>query len=367
MDLMCQALRPHGVLEELGLDPETGRGGREMLLSLVVSSRRMSGGEAIRRLSVAQPLPEASRGVHDVVDGGAAPGPSATEEHPQIGPQRTGMISALLSLVALKKAHWNRGLYFIYHVGPAVSASASVSASVSASEPAFAKDVICACNLSRFIHSTTTTAPVVPSDAQPSPDTPHEGTPENVLADFSERGLTPDASDGSFANADGTIRIKHFNGGPVNWSSAHNACLVVPGLSADAVRCLIDDNFDDAGTEGQTILTGVAVLRLNKTDPLAADGCAVFCEFGFLLDSLVAFFMNQDGSGIGETAVVFSFAGYAKWNRAQLLGEYLKGSWGCVRDGGEYLTREWTRKSACEKWEEIVDGVVSVTGQSGQS
>ncbi|GMI22050.1 hypothetical protein TeGR_g8389 [Tetraparma gracilis] len=208
---------------------------------------------------------------------------------PHGGPQRTGVISALLALVELKKAHWSKGLYFIFHVGP------SAPPRDPSPEPPHARDVIQACNLSRFIHSSSTstssssssspssssTSSSSPSSSSPSE--PHEGTPDNVLSDFSSRGLLPDPATGCYKSA--TVIARHHNGGPVNWSSAHNGYLLVANRSATSLRATLREAFGDLADVGeQAVLRGVAAMDAGEQ----RNGVAlVFAEFSLLHDRVL--------------------------------------------------------------------------------
>lgn len=162
----------------------------------------------------------------------------------------------------------------------------------------------------------------------------------------------PDEEDGSYRSRDG-IRVRHHNGGPVNWGRAHYAYCLVPDDGA-RVRRLIDDNFDGQGCDDQPVLAGVRVVPVRAGADGASARCLVITTFAFMLDRLLGFLARYVD---GVEPLVHSFAGYAKWNRVQLLEEYARGSWGVVRDGSEFVTRGWTREAACAEWDELVDEV----------
>ncbi|GMI22053.1 hypothetical protein TeGR_g8389 [Tetraparma gracilis] len=287
LELLASKLRPSGCLTKLGMDPISAEGRDTMLLSIIVASRKMSSStDNLRRAAASNsspfspsPLPPPSS---------AAPSdPPAPQPHG--GPQRTGVISALLALVELKKAHWSKGLYFIFHVGP------SAPPRDPSPEPPHARDVIQACNLSRFIHSSSTstssssssspssssTSSSSPSSSSPSE--PHEGTPDNVLSDFSSRGLLPDPATGCYKSA--TVIARHHNGGPVNWSSAHNGYLLVANRSATSLRATLREAFGDLADVGeQAVLRGVAAMDAGEQ----RNGVAlVFAEFSLLHDRVL--------------------------------------------------------------------------------
>jgi hypothetical protein len=167
-----------------------------------------------------------------------------------------------------------------------------------------------------------------------------------VLSDFSSRGLLPDPATGCYKSA--TVIARHHNGGPVNWSSAHNGYLLVANRSATSLRATLREAFGDLADVGeQAVLRGVAAMDAGEQ----RNGVAlVFAEFSLLHDRVLPLLQDKCGSDAAPT--IYSFAGFAKWNRAQLLSEYAKGSWGVCASGGSYVTSNWTRSSACEWVEE---------------
>ena len=312
-----------------------------MLGCLIVASRKMSGGvDAVRRLSASAPLPDGPRrSPHDYVAGST----EAPDMVAETRPQRTGVISALLELVALKKAHWTKGIYVV---------NSAKAAAYDVEERG--RDVITAVNLARFVPAGNV--------GVDEPGRPHEGTPASVLDDFASRELLADPSTGCYVNAASHVVVRHHNGGPVKWSTAHIAAVVVTGSSGKAVEKIVADNGGSAGYATISGASYVTVVDLDKND--ANAGCVCFATFDFVIDFLVDCLRAHVGSMREGAVVVSSFAGYAKWNRAQLLGEFCDGKWGSVLDGGEYLETAWTRETAGVKWEEIVDGLPTVPAQT---
>ncbi|GMI00555.1 hypothetical protein TrVE_jg2450 [Triparma verrucosa] len=414
MEILAEKLQDHGVLEGLGMDPTDGSGTDGLLLSLIVASEKMSGAlgedqrrrgeaaeqgqgvrgegeeqrdsragdgggggstsrsrwttvrarilETVRRMNNASSAGDGSEEEGDGRGGGSegplapAPAPSVTSSVVDGGGQpaagvRGSMVSALFALIELKKAHWVKGIYFIYDVVQHPSSSSDIS-----------HDSVIASNLSRRIPFLLDSCSV----------------PPKVLADFEACELNGSLETGTWNNEGGTIQVFLHNGGPVNWSSCHRALIVCEHLTeAQVGKCIADalekyeediGGRDDAefylkhlplrkgewggirdgdGEEGKTEEAG----EEHKGYAIVADFRTAICVGQELISSQL----------LAAPVEIRSFAGYAKWGRAQLLKEFLKKSWGAIYDGSKYLRKEIKDpRQASRAWEEAVGEATSV-------
>jgi hypothetical protein len=219
------------------------------------------------------------------------------------------MVSALLALVELKRAHWMKGVYFIFSVLPNPRLPTDT-----------AKDTILACNLSRQI-------PFV------SPSQSSFAVPTKIQSQLEDVGFSGNCVTGTWDSADGRIKCKLHNGGPVNWSQCHYALLtsLPTSLSLGDLNSFIETvrkrSLEESdGENGDMVdIEIVPKSKLGESPP----PLAVFGSFFQIVD-LANLIGEDDDSTIFE---IKSFAGYAKWGRVQLLREFCRDSWGAVYDG----------------------------------
>ena len=236
MELIAEDLEGTRVLEGLGMEVG-GSGDDNIMLSLIVASRKMSGAlqerqqRALRdeepppsslagtinaqetqvshhRLSSASRWRSVRERILDTVRGNASnsnglvanPASAALSTRNRPASLRGSMASALFALIELKKAHWVKGIYFIYDV---VSDRSSEDG---------AKDSILASNLCRRIPYLRDSGSI----------------PSKVLEDFEACSMAGNLDTGTWDSEDGRIISSLHNGGPVNWSqvglnnSGHN-------------------------------------------------------------------------------------------------------------------------------------------------
>jgi hypothetical protein len=108
------------------------------------------------------------------------------------------------------------------------------------------------------------------------------------------------------------MHILHFNGGPVKWGSLRTGLVLLGvGIGAGALAAA------EEGEEDELIIL-----------PRTETSTIIIAKF-----SVLARYLKEHYSAAyteGSPLTVYTFSGYAQWNRLQLLGEINKGSWGVV-------------------------------------
>ena len=413
MDMLVEKLKGCSVLKGLGMKQGTGEGRDSLKLSLIVGSHKMVGDagrasgaarraapesssfsqpvSASRWSSVRQRILEAVRGSSnsngndnsnssnnlgnrsrssdtqgDDLQPRSNRGSNARDEStPQQSSAIVGavdaasssmswgtrgtMVSALLALVELKKAHWTKGIYAIYDVREDPKHPNSLG-----------RDFILACNLSRMIPFTPETSSI----------------PAVVLSSFRDLNLEGNAETGSWDSASGLVSCFLHNGGPVNWSRAHQALVLINGAKPEVIESAITEalkgRIDDNGDESNRQETWAQVLPLVKEELAEEKEAEEGAEGGqqqaasslqvIFGDFKTVFFATSLLREAGviemhEKITIRSFAGYAKWTRSQLLKEFLKNSWGGVFQGGVRAVKKGVLKpeEAEDLWEKLVD------------
>ena len=113
------------------------------------------------------------------------------------------------------------------------------------------------------------------------------------------------------------MRIMHFNGGPVHWGTVRTG-LVILNTDIDSIPEPTHDSMDN----------DMIIIRQNDTSTIVISRFVKLAEY---LDTYIRESYTED-----QPLIVYSFSGYAQWNRLQLLGEFDKKSWGVV-DSDESL------------------------------
>ena len=231
-----------------------------------------------------------------------------------IGGTNRTMLSALLALVELKRAHWAKGVYFIFSVSSNPRSNADC-----------AKDTILACNLSRHI-------PYISAEDSTS-------VSAKILSDFESVGFSGNNVSGTWESADGRIKCRLYNGGPVNWSKSHHGLLttIPEALLVDDLKEMIVtvlNNSKESDENGVT--TPISMVPTSKTSP-SSTPLAVFGTFSAIIDLANLIVASMTDDNVNFCLEMKSFAGYAKWSRVQLLNEFCRDSWGAVLNGPQTM------------------------------
>lgn len=103
------------------------------------------------------------------------------------------------------------------------------------------------------------------------------------------------------------MRVLHHNGGPVCWSSVRTGV------------CVLDKPIAGIAPYG-----GLDMILIPRTE-ISTIAIAPFKKLAEFLSINHATSFSED-----KQLTVFSFSGYAQWNRLKLLGEINRNSWGVV-------------------------------------
>ncbi|GMH78033.1 hypothetical protein TL16_g07636 [Triparma laevis f. inornata] len=200
--------------------------------------------------------------------------------------------------------------------------------------------------------------------------------PPKVLADFEFCELTGSLETGTWNNAGYSIQVFLHNGGPVNWSSCHRALIVCEDLTEVEVgKCIADalEKYEDSiGSDADFFLKHLPLKKWRKgeweeeeegkEEGKGGEGHKGFVIVGDFRTAVCVGKELMNEELMTSPLKIRSFAGYAKWGRAQLLKEFLKSSWGAIYDGSKYLLKDLPDpRAASRAWEEAVAEATAVS------
>ena len=180
-----------------------------------------------------------------------------------------------------------------------------------------------------------------------------EGYQESVPADFIE--AMREEEDRVSENPSATkLILTHHNGGPVQWSTTHQAMVDTPFTREQAEEIIRLADLPDGSDSLRLIphMDGLATIVFGK-----------FTEVMQIAKRL----RDEEFGSKGDTSTlarirVESCSGFAKWTRAQFLSEMTKGNWGMVEDGVKYVTQD-KHSSQC-LWADLIDSSCMYTSHN---